>query len=89
MKKLTKIKFNKWEDFYYELDALILGRLHIERAVTSLYKFLKLHYVLEPDYLILIQFKVKLDQNQIRSISYLQMVKFSEFNELLEIFIEF
>ena len=37
----------------------------------------------------LVQYKIKIDDKTFRSISFLQTVKVSEFNELLEIFKEF
>src|SRR5271168_531804 len=70
------ISFNKWHDFYFKLESQLLSD--------------KLKCELEnKDPLILIQFKIKIDNNNNRSISFLQTVKFDELDDLIDIFTEF
>jgi len=53
-----------------------------------IYLFEELKY-LNKEYFIIIQFKIKIDNNNIRSISYLQTIKLKEYNDLIDIFIYF
>lgn len=80
---------NKWQDYYYKLDNKLLDNHHIISALNSLFKYLDFLSTFDSEPIIIIQFKIKLDNNQFRSISYLQTVKRSEIEDLLEIFIEF
>lgn len=87
------LTLNKWHDYYYKLDNNLLFEEHIISALTSLFNKLD-NPSLFPlkrwsDSIIIIQFKIKFDSNQFRSVSYLQIVKLTEFKDLLEIFIEF
>lgn len=87
MEQSKIITFNKWQDFYYKLDNKILESHHITSALTCLYKQINNHISFDP--IIIIQFKIKFDINQIRSVSFVQTIKLSEFNDLSLIFIEF
>nr|QWO71395.1 DNA polymerase [Termitomyces sp. K1Ag] len=89
MRKSKLITFNKWQDYYYKLKNQILESHHIRSALTSLFNHINNHISFDFDPIFIIQFKIKIDTNQIRSISFVQTVKFSEFNDLLLIFIEF
>lgn len=82
----NNIIFNKWTDFYYELDPQIITKNKIIAALSKLYSELN---QLSNDLTILIQFKIKIDNNNFRSISYLQSINIDQFNELKDIFIEF
>jgi hypothetical protein len=79
------LTLNKWHDYYYKLDNKYLSEHHIISALTSLFKMFD---NLSLDTIILIQFKIKFDNNQFRSVSYLQTVRLTEFKELLEVFIK-
>ena len=83
------ITFNKWQDYSYKLENQILESHHIRCALTSLIKHINNNISFDFDPIIIIQFKIKFDTNQIRSVSFVQTVKFSEFNDLILIFIEF
>lgn len=66
----NKIIFNKWIDYYYKLDNQLLSQHHIFSALNLFFEnFLNLSL----DQIILIQFKIKFD-NQFRSVSYLQTI---------------
>lgn len=77
---------NRWIDFYFKLENQWLSQDQIHFALNDLFS---LFNKLALNTIILIQFKIKYDGNQFRSISYLQTIKLSEFSELLEIFTEF
>nr|QWO71398.1 DNA polymerase [Termitomyces sp. T32] len=83
------ITFNKWEDFYYKINNQILETHHIRCAISSLFKHINSQIPSDFDPIIIIQFKIKFDTNQIRSVSFVQTLKLSEFNDLSLIFIEF
>lgn len=74
----NKFTYNKWIDDYFKLENNLLSRHHIISGLNSLFNNLS---NLSLDQIILIQFKIKFD-NQFRSVSYLQTVKLREFNEL-------
>ena len=84
---MTKFNIcNKWFDYHYKLDNQILYDFHIANAINSLFEnFMDL----SRENFISIQFKIKLSSNQYRSVSYLQTVKLSEKEDLIEIFKEF
>ena len=79
------IIYNKWIDFYYKIDSPLLMEINILNAVTSLFSNFN---NISNNSIILIQLKVKIENNY-RSISYLQIIKIFQLNELIEIFIEF
>ena len=79
------IIYNKWIDFYYKIDSPLLMEINIFNAVTSLFSNFN---NISNNSIILIQLKVKIENNY-RSISYLQIIKIFQLNELIEIFIEF
>ena len=82
---------NKWQDFNFNLvnqGSLINNNLIIE-SLKLLWDKIEYERILDnKDNLILIQFKIKLLNSSYRSISYLQTVKFNDFNDLSDIFIE-
>lgn len=84
---MTKINiFNKWLDYHYDLDNKILSDNQIANAINSLFEsFVDISL----ETYISIQFKIKLTNNQYRSVSYLQTVKLTEKEDLIEIFSEF
>ena len=82
----NSIPFNKWQDFYFKLENNLLLEQHILFALNALFKTL-INFPL--DYRIVIQFKIKFYNFHFRSISYIQIVKLTEFNDLSELFTEF
>ena len=76
-----------WVDYYFKINSIIIPDLHLKNALNKFYK--EKIFNLDKDTTIVIQFKIKIDDKTIRSISFLQTVKVSEFNELFEIFKEF
>jgi|SRR5271168_55592 len=82
------ISFNKWHDFYFKLESQLLSDKLINHSLTLLWDKLKCELE-NKDPLILIQFKIKIDNNNNRSISFLQTVKFDELDDLIDIFTEF
>ena len=82
----NSIPFNKWQDFYFKLENNLLLEHHILFALNALFKTL-IKFPL--DSRIVIQFKFKFYNFHFRSISYIQIVKLTEFNDLSELFTEF
>jgi hypothetical protein len=78
---------NIWKDFRFVISDLFINNRIIEKAIISFYNKNLLN--LDEDCFIIIQFKVKLDNSEIRSISYIQTVQIKELNLLIEIFQEF
>jgi hypothetical protein len=72
IKNTQKIILNKWTDFYYKLDVQIITNIQILNALDSLFKSFS---NIPKESIILIQFKIKIENNQFRSISYLQSIK--------------
>jgi len=105
------IQINKWTDYYYILPTSLITNVYISLAVDDLFsniinnlsKSNILNYNTEiKDFLVLVQFKIKIQGDHFRSISYLQFIKLTInpldsdqienkqiINELKEIFIEF
>ena len=81
------IIFNQWIDYNYKLDNQILTERYISDALFSLFE--NLSYSIKDNSLILIQFKIKFEDTQYRSISYLQSITINDLDELNDIFIEF
>jgi len=71
---------NKWIDYYFKINSIIIPDLHLKNALNKFY--IEKNFNLEKDTTIVIQFKIKIDDKTFRSISFLQTVKVSEFNEL-------
>ena len=76
---------NKWQHFSINIGA-ILGNNKIKIALQELWK----NRINENELKFNIQFKIKYDETEIRSISYLQQnISSKDFDKLLEIFQEF
>jgi len=71
---------NKWIDYYLKINSIIIPDLHLKNALNKFYK--EKIFNLDKATTIVIQFKIKIDEKTFRSISFLQTVKVSEFNEL-------
>ena len=84
MKNITTL--NKWFDYHYNLTNAILSNEQIKLAVNSLFENFS---CLSQDTFISIQFKIKSDKNEYKSVSYLQTVKLIERENLIDIFNEF
>jgi|SRR5277367_1761101 hypothetical protein len=78
----------KWQDFYFKLENQLMTEDLIKQSLLLLYKKISSDLYNYRDYFILIQFKIKIN-NSYRSISYLQTIKFEEFFDLEDIFLEF
>lgn len=87
MKTIQNLLFNKWLDFNYEIKNQILTNQHITIALLKFWN--EIISKLENEQYIHIQFKIKLDNNLIRSISYIQTVKKEDYQLLLDSFISF
>lgn len=86
----NNIVFNKWNDYYYKINNQILTHQHIAASLRSLFTSLVLVNSNTPKIsYILIQFKIKIDDYNIRSISYVQTVIIDQLEDLIDIFIEF
>jgi len=88
--KNIQITLNKWNDFYYGLYPQIITNIAITNAVVAFTDHLK-NNNLSKDSKILIQFKIKIEENNYRSISILQTINFNknEIDELIDVFIGF
>jgi hypothetical protein len=84
----SKNNLNKWQDFYFKLESQLMTEDLIKQSLLLLYQKIRSDLPNYRDYFILIQFKIKIN-NSYRSISYLQTIKFEEFFDLEEIFLEF
>lgn len=73
--------------YYFKINSIIIPDFQLKNALDKFYK--EKNFNLDKDTAILIQFKNLIDKKTIRSISFLQTVKISEFNELFDIFKEF
>jgi hypothetical protein len=73
--------------YYFKINSIIIPDFQLKNALDKFYK--EKIFNLDKDTAILIQFKILIDKKTIRSISFLQTVKISEFNELFDIFKEF
>lgn len=91
-------QINKWIDFSYKIDSHILTNNQISLALDSLnsQELLPLLELYNKDNLasrdnlkLLIIFKIKTVNQQRRTISYMQTLGISEFNQLYEIFSEY
>ena len=78
---------NNWEDYYYKINSIIIPDLHLKNALENFHKDIIMK--LDKNTTIVIQFKILIDENIIRSISFLQTVKVYDYNELFDIFKEF
>jgi hypothetical protein len=74
-------------DYYFKIDSIIIPDIHLKNALNKFYT--EKIFNLDKDTTIVIQFKILIDEKTVRSISFLQTVKVTEFNELFEIFKEF
>jgi hypothetical protein len=84
MKNFTII--NKWIDYHYNLNNKLLSSIQINLSINDLFKnFIEL----SQNTFISIQFKIEFNNNQYRSVSFLQTVKLTEKEDLIENFIEF
>jgi hypothetical protein len=82
--------YNKWYSYYFTLDRvalIILNEKCLSLALKSLWN--NLQETFDSNTLISIQFKVRYEIGVYRSLSYIQTVKLNEYEELLELFIEF
>jgi len=88
--KNIQITLNKWTDYYYGLYPQIITNITITNSITTFTNSLKDNNI-SGGSKILIQFKIKIEENNFRSISYLQSINFNqnEIDELIEIFIGF
>lgn len=81
----NKFKKNKWLTYSYKLPNNLLGTEQINNAITDFNNTVLCN--LSKDQYLLIIFKIKTDDNLIRSISVLQRI--NKFTELQEIFNEY
>lgn len=100
MQKTTYNQINKWIDFSYKIDSQILTDNQISLALDS-FNYQELLPLLESynksyadtdtrdNLKLLIIFKIKTVNQQRRTISYMQTLGISEFNQLYEIFSEY
>jgi hypothetical protein len=79
---------NKWLEYQYKLHYKIITKENINEALNKFWNE-KITNNVKESQIILIQFKVKLTNDIIRSISYLQNVTNSDFELLLDLFINF
>jgi hypothetical protein len=86
IKNTQEIILNKWINFYYKLNVQIITNIQILNALDSLFKSFS---NIPKESIILIQFKIKIENNQFRSISYLQSIKNNQSNDLKEVLTEF
>jgi hypothetical protein len=88
--KNTIITLNKWNDFYYGIHSQIITNINITNAIITFTDHL-IYNNIPKDSKLMIQFKIKIEENNYRSISYLQSIilNFKEIDELKEIFIGF
>jgi hypothetical protein len=79
---------NKWIDYQYNLHYKIITKENINEALNKFWNE-KITNNVKESQIILIQFKVKLSNDIIRSISHLQNVTNSDFELLLDLFLNF
>jgi hypothetical protein len=89
MIKSLNLTPNKWFDYCYDLNNQMMSDNQITLSLDKLFDLLENSNILTASSVILIQFKIKLNINDHRSISYLQTVSISDFKELNELFLEF
>ena len=101
----TKLKLNQWSDYFFNLNVInsknIITDKQITLAIDSFKKNIfsqidqehNLSYnelsTNEDPFKLLIIFKIKTINNQIRSISYMQTINFQDIDQLKQLFIEF
>ena len=85
---ITNLIYNKWIDYYFKIEDQFLTDTHIYISQSLKILFNDIIKHTSDNTIILIQFKIKIDNNY-RSISYLQSIINKDFNELLEIFLEY
>ena len=91
MKKITKntiLENNKWYEAVYPTGFVNVSPKLIENGIKDLYEILLLRNI-NPNQVILIQLKLKHPSGFFRSISLVQNIRFKEFYELINIFIEY
>jgi hypothetical protein len=86
--RLSSNNLNKWQDFYFKLENQLMTEDLIKQSLLLLKNKIMSELPNYIDYFIFIQFKIKIN-NSYRSISYLQTIKFEEFFDLEDIFLEF
>lgn len=79
---------SKWENYKYKIYGNIITDNIIEESINSLKYYLN-SFNFNGNQTIIIQFKINYNDNSIRSISYLQTIKISDMNILIDIFKEF
>lgn len=86
---INKNEYNKWLNYSVELKNKILRKSDIDRSLKNFWKDIMLN--LDNDIIVLIQFKIKNNLGEYKSISYVQSVdnNNNNLNELIEIFNEF
>jgi len=76
---------NKWESYHFELKNFLISDSSIKEAFKDFFNN-KLKYIPD-DFIIVIQFKVKLDSGEFRSISRLQIEYIKDHKNLVKNFI--
>jgi|SRR5882672_552883 len=84
--KLTNLKL-RWNDFYYDLNNQLLTKNLLNLALTALFN--ERLSTEKLDHFLIIIFKVKMENESIRSISFSQTIPLNRFKELLFIFFEY
>ena len=91
MKRINKhtiLEKNTWYEYVSPTGNVNITPKFIENGIKELYEILLLKNI-SPNQIIFVQFKLKHPSGVFRSISYIQTIKFKEFYELINIFIEY
>jgi DNA polymerase type B, organellar and viral len=83
---MKKLQYNVWHDWSYDIDSFIFSEVLFN---DIFYKFGKNFSSLPRKDKLLVQLKWKIEGDIYRSISYIQSVSLSDFDELRDIFLSF
>jgi hypothetical protein len=94
MTNKINLTINKWYDYYYDIEGQIITANVINKSLISFKSYLFKSELLNNKSLhnnrkIIILFKVKTINNQIRTISYMQTIEIKDLDSLNKLFIEY